>query len=89
MTLRLRHRRRRHEEHELLAAAAHQHVDPSCRRTHAVDEDAQHLVAHRVAVLVVHQLEVIEVDEKKAQRSPAPARALHLLDQPRREVARR
>ena len=87
MTRRLRGRRRRHEKHELLSAVPHEHVHPSRRGPDAIDEDAQDLIAHRVPVLVVDQLEVVEVHEKDAQRCLVAPRPLHLLDEARREIS--
>src|SRR5438477_338552 len=50
------------EDGELLAAVAAQHVDRSQGRAAAIGQPAQHLVAHRVAVLVVDALEVVHVE---------------------------
>jgi hypothetical protein len=69
----LRGRGARHEQHELLAPVARQHVHPARGRAHALGEPTQHLIADRVPVLVVDPLEVIEVQEEHAERLAPPS----------------
>ena len=58
----------RQQKQELLAAPAAGEVGVAERRAKDVRELAQHVVADRVPVRVVHVLEVVEVDEHDSQR---------------------
>ena len=53
---------------ELVAADARERVDVADRAPHAARDAAQQLVAERVAELVVHLLETVEVDVQRGRQ---------------------
>ena len=59
------------EDEELVAAEPGDHIGRTDGFTEPIGDDAQELVSGRVAVAVVHKLEVVEVDEEDCDRAVA------------------
>ncbi len=70
------------DHHELVAAVARRHVRGADRVPDLARHRAQDLVARLVAVLVVHLLEAVEVEEQHREPLVAPLAALDLERQP-------
>ena len=80
-------RGRGHDQRELLAAASDEDVHPPHHGAHPIGKEPEGHVAHRVTVVVVHLLEMIEIHEEHAHRHSAPPRALDLFVHPRLQIA--
>ena len=83
------------QDEELVAAEPGDDVGRPHRASQPVGHDAQELVARRVAVAVVHELEVVEVDEEHGDGEVAAMRACDRLlevlleEEPVRQVGQR
>ena len=69
----------RQQEHELLASGAEQQVPAAPACPDGRDQAAQHLVADRVAVLVVDAFEVVDVDGQQCVAGRGPTGRHHAL----------
>src|SRR2546426_6497645 len=77
-----------HQNRELVAPEPADDVRLAHGGAHRVRDEAQHRVARRVTVRVVHPLEVVQVEVDQRQRAAVPAVAAQLLAQLLGEGAR-
>src|SRR5947208_6087538 len=77
-----------HQDRELVAPEPADDVRLAHGGAHRVRDEAQHRVARRVTVSVVHPLEVVQVEVDQRQRAAVPAVAAQLLAQLLGEGAR-
>ena len=76
----------RADDQKLLAAPAIDGIDLAYRGLDQLGELDQHLVADKMAELVVHALEMVEVEQNDRERSPVTLRALNVQRQRRRQA---